>query len=84
VAGSAGSLLRMATLGEVRAIIYKVTGGLDVLSLTNRPVPEPGPGEARVQVAASGVNPTDWKAPGRRPGSPRRSPRWFRTRTAAG
>jgi NADPH2:quinone reductase len=28
----------------------------------DRPVPEPGPGEVRVRVAYSGVNPTDWKS----------------------
>jgi NADPH2:quinone reductase len=61
----------MVTLGAVRAIIYKVTGGSDVLSLADRPVPEPGPGEVRVQVAVSGVNPTDWKArAGRAAGQP--------------
>jgi NADPH2:quinone reductase len=43
----------------VRAITYKVTGGSDVLSLADRPVLEPGPGEVLVQVAVSGVNPAD-------------------------
>jgi NADPH2:quinone reductase len=38
-----------------------------VLRLVERPVPEPGPGEVRVAVHVSGVNPTDWKA--RRRGS---------------
>jgi NADPH2:quinone reductase len=33
-----------------------------VLRLQERPVPEPGPGEVRVAVRVSGVNPTDWKA----------------------
>jgi NADPH2:quinone reductase len=33
-----------------------------VLRLVDRPVPEPGPGEVRVAVHVSGVNPTDWKA----------------------
>ena len=27
-----------------------------------RPVPEPGPGQVRVRMVRSGVNPTDWKA----------------------
>jgi NADPH2:quinone reductase len=41
-----------------------------VLRLVERPVPEPAPGEVRVAVAVSGVNPTDWKArSGRRGGS---------------
>jgi NADPH:quinone reductase len=30
--------------------------------VVERPVPEPGPGEVRVAVRVSGVNPTDWKA----------------------
>jgi NADPH:quinone reductase len=46
----------------VRAISYRQAGGPDVLQLTDRPVPEPGPGEVRVRVAFSGVNPTDWKS----------------------
>jgi NADPH2:quinone reductase len=45
----------------VRAISYSRPGGPDVLQLTDRPIPEPGPGEVRVRVAFSGVNPTDWK-----------------------
>jgi NADPH2:quinone reductase len=45
----------------VRAISYSQPGGPDVLQLTDRPIPEPGPGEVRVTVAFSGVNPTDWK-----------------------
>ncbi|SEO26562.1 NADPH2:quinone reductase [Actinacidiphila rubida] len=52
----------------MRAIIYTTSGGPDVLTLTDdRPVPEPGPGEVRVMMRVSGVNPTDWKA--RRGGS---------------
>jgi NADPH:quinone reductase len=46
----------------VRAISYRRSGGPDVLELDDRPVPEPGPGEVRVRVAFSGVNPTDWKS----------------------
>ena len=46
----------------MKAIVYERSGGSDVLSLTERPVPEPGPGEVRVRVAFSGVNPTDWKS----------------------
>jgi NADPH:quinone reductase len=30
--------------------------------VVERPAPEPGPGEVRVAVQVSGVNPTDWKA----------------------
>ena len=55
----------------MRAISYTRPGGPDVLQLTDRPVPEPGPGEVRVRVAFSGVNPTDWKSRrGAGPGTP--------------
>ncbi|MDQ1726346.1 MAG: NADPH:quinone reductase [Frankiaceae bacterium] len=46
----------------MKAIIYRENGGPDVLQLVDRDVPEPGPGEVRVRVAVSGVNPTDWKS----------------------
>jgi NADPH2:quinone reductase len=55
----------------MRAIVYTETGGPEVLRLTDEPLPEPGPGELRVRVTRSGVNPTDWKARrGRSPGRP--------------
>jgi NADPH:quinone reductase len=41
--------------------VYSTVGTRDVLSLVDRPVPEPGPGEVRVRVSISGVNQTDWK-----------------------
>src|SRR6202162_3962575 len=46
----------------MRAVVYSQAGGPDVLRLVERPVPESGPGEVRVDVQVSGVNPTDWKA----------------------
>jgi NADPH:quinone reductase len=46
----------------MRAIVYSKTGEPDVLRLVERSVPDPGPGEVRVRVGVSGVNPTDWKA----------------------
>ena len=46
----------------MKAIVYTAHGPSDVLTLAERPVPEPGPGEVRVAVRVSGVNPTDWKA----------------------
>ena len=46
----------------MRAVVYSETGGPEVLRVVERPVPEPGPGEVRVAVRVSGVNPTDWKA----------------------
>lgn len=55
----------------MRAITYSQTGDSSVLNLVERDTPEPGPGEVRVKVAVSGVNPTDWKArAGARPGRP--------------
>jgi NADPH:quinone reductase len=46
----------------VRAIEYSVTGDPDVLALVDIPVLDPGPGEVRVRIHRSGVNPTDWKS----------------------
>lgn len=46
----------------MRAVIYRENGPSSVLRLVERPMPEPEPGEVRVQVHTSGVNPTDWKA----------------------
>ena len=55
----------------MRTVVYAETGGPEVLRLTDEPVPEPGPGELRVRVRRSGVNPTDWKSrAGRGPGKP--------------
>jgi len=45
----------------VRVITQLSTGGPEVLELGEAPVPEPGPTEIRVRVAAAGVNPVDWK-----------------------
>jgi len=45
----------------MKAIVYTQAGGSEALTLSERPVPEPGPGEVRVSVRVSGVNPTDWK-----------------------
>lgn len=46
----------------MRAITYDQTGDADVLRLVDKPLTEPGPGEVRVRVHRSGVNPTDWKS----------------------
>jgi NADPH2:quinone reductase len=46
----------------MRSIVYTQPGSPNVLILVNRDIPEPGPGEVRVRVAVSGVNPTDWKS----------------------
>src|SRR6266545_3199174 len=45
----------------MRAIVYS-HGSDSGFDLVERPVPEPGPGEVRVKIMVSGVNPTDWKA----------------------
>lgn len=46
----------------MEAIVYRRPGDSSVLEPADRPVVEPGPGELRVRVVVSGVNPTDWKA----------------------
>lgn len=46
----------------MRAVVYRESGSSDVLRLEDRPLTEPGPGEVRVRVRVSGVNPTDWKS----------------------
>src|SRR2546427_550084 len=40
----------------MRAIVMSRHGGPDVLEVTEQPVPEPGPGDLLVDVAAAGVN----------------------------
>ena len=49
----------------MRAAIYDRNGpAAEVLQLTEVERPEPGPGEVRVRVHASGINPTDVKSRG--------------------
>ncbi|CAL9638211.1 NADPH:quinone reductase [Streptomyces sp. enrichment culture] len=45
----------------MRAIAYTRSGPPDTLRMIERPVPRPGPGEVRVDVRVSGVNPIDVK-----------------------
>ncbi|WP_122817301.1 NADPH:quinone reductase [Nocardioides pantholopis] len=45
----------------MRAVVYRETGPSSVLELVERELPEPGPGEVRIRLVRSGVNPTDWK-----------------------
>lgn len=55
----------------MRSITYRKTGDPDVLELVDDPLPEPGPGQVRVRIIRSGVNPTDWKSRrGSGPGEP--------------
>ncbi len=47
----------------MRAVVYTSKGpAAEVLKIVDKPVPEPGPGEVRVKVAYSGVNPSDVKS----------------------
>jgi NADPH:quinone reductase len=46
----------------MKAAIYRRTGpAAEVLSVEDVDVPDPGAGEVRVRITASGINPTDWK-----------------------
>ena len=45
----------------MKAVWYEQNGGADILEYGDMPDPQPGPGEVRVQVVTSGVNPSDWK-----------------------
>ncbi len=48
---------------EVKAALYQSTGAArDVLRVADVDRPEPGPGEVRVRLRVSGINPTDWKS----------------------
>lgn len=46
----------------MRAMVYRRTGGPEVIEAEELSLPEPGPGEVLVEMRVSGVNPTDWKA----------------------
>ncbi len=47
----------------MRAALYDRYGaGIEVLRVEEIERPEPGPGEVRVKIEYSGVNPTDWKS----------------------
>jgi NADPH:quinone reductase len=47
----------------MRAAVYESHGAAgEVLRVEEIDRPEPGPGEVRVKIEASGVNPTDWKS----------------------
>lgn len=45
----------------MRAVSYTQTGPSSVLGVVERAIPTPGPGEVRVRLHRSGINPTDWK-----------------------
>jgi NADPH2:quinone reductase len=47
----------------MRAAYYESLGtAADVIRVGDRPTPQPGPGEVRIRIHASGVNPSDVKA----------------------
>ena len=46
----------------MRSVVYSRTGNPSVLRLVDRDVAEPEPGEVRIRIVVSGVNPTDWKS----------------------
>ncbi|GAB3560847.1 NADP-dependent oxidoreductase [Spelaeicoccus albus] len=45
----------------MKAARFNEFGGPDVLEVAELPDPHPGPGEVRIAVRASGINPSDWK-----------------------
>src|SRR3954463_14552210 len=47
-----------------RFVVATAFGGPEVLSLSDEPDREPGPGEAVLDVRAAGINPADWKGYG--------------------
>ena len=46
----------------MRAVVFTQPGSSDVLELVDREPATPGPGEVRVRIVRSAVNPTDWKS----------------------
>lgn len=67
---------------HVRAVAITAPGGPEVLSVIDRPVREPGPGEVRIAVRAAAVNPTDIGV--RNAGAGRLPPPWTPGMDAAG
>jgi hypothetical protein len=56
------SLQRNRTLENKYRLRFKQGPAREVLQIGEQPTPEPGPGEVRVHVKTSGVNPSDWKS----------------------
>ncbi|MER5883722.1 NADP-dependent oxidoreductase [Streptomyces sp. NPDC001941] len=46
--------------GGSRAVLLDAFGGPETLDVREVPVPQAGPGQVRVRVAAAGLNPMDW------------------------
>jgi NADPH:quinone reductase-like Zn-dependent oxidoreductase/uncharacterized BrkB/YihY/UPF0761 family membrane protein len=48
--------------GGMKAAVYRRTGpAAEVLAVEDVDLPDPGPGEVRVRITRSAINPTDWK-----------------------
>jgi NADPH2:quinone reductase len=45
----------------MKAVWYEESGDANVLQVGEMPDPDLGPGEVRVRVVVSGINPSDWK-----------------------
>jgi hypothetical protein len=71
--GTCNYLLRILSLGNLerdytledrmQAAFYVKQGpAREVLQVGEQPTAEPGPGEVRVHLKTSGVNPSDWKS----------------------
>jgi len=43
----------------MRAVVQDIVGGPEVMQVTDRPSPRPGPGEVVLRVKAAGINPVD-------------------------
>ncbi|WP_035303424.1 NADP-dependent oxidoreductase [Actinokineospora inagensis] len=48
-------------MGTYRAVEFGEYGGPEVLRVAERDVVEPGAGQVRIRVRATGINPVDWK-----------------------
>ncbi len=47
--------------GMSAVVVAAAFGGPEVLTVTDQPAGEPGPGQARIEIRAAGVNPVDYK-----------------------
>src|SRR3712207_2120531 len=47
--------------GPMKAVQFNEYGDTDVLAVMEAPEPHAGPGQVRIRVQASSVNPSDWK-----------------------
>ena len=45
----------------MKAVWFEQNGPAEVMQVGEMPEPVPGPGEVRIRVVSSGVNPSDWK-----------------------